>query len=191
MASPAKPPARPYKRGAVALGSLIPEAVAPILSQRGFASTAILTEWREIVGPHLAQWTNPIEIRWPRRPHEGAEPAKTLARPSRTKTDNATRATLVIGCASAFALDIQMATPAIIEAVNRRLGYGCIGSIQILQGPRKAPVAPPASRKVDPTLVKTVEGTLGDIENAELRQALATLGAEIAARSPQRRANKP
>jgi hypothetical protein len=187
MAIPAKPAAfRPYRRGAVALGALVPEAVAPVLSQRGFASTAILTEWREIVGLHLAQWSNPIEIRWPRRPQDGAAPAKTSARPSRTKTENATRATLVIGCASAFALDIQMATPTIIEAVNRRLGYGCIGSIQILQGPRRASAAPSPSRKVDTALIEAVETSLGDIENADLRQALATLGAEIAARTPQR-----
>jgi hypothetical protein len=190
MANPAPPPrsAPARKRGAAALGALVPEAVAPILRERGFASTAVLTEWREIVGPHLAKWTNPVEIRWPRRPNEAPEPsaAKGAARPLRTRTEQASRATLVIGCASAFALDVQMATPAIIEAVNRRLGFGCIGSIQIHQAPRPEPKSDRVSRKVDPALLKKVEATLSDIEDPDLRQALAALGAEIAARESRK-----
>lgn len=186
MADPASPPrpAPARKRGATVLGSLVPEAVAPVLRERGFASTAIMTEWREIVGPHLAQWTTPVEIRWPRRPGEAPEPpaAKAATRPPRTRTEPASRATLVIGCASAFALDVQMATPAIIEAVNRRLGFGCIGALQIHQAPRPEPEPARVSRKVDPGLVTRVEATLSDIEDTGLRQALATLGAEIAAR---------
>lgn len=186
MANPAPPPrsAPARKRGAAALGTLVPDAVAPVLRERGFASTAVLTEWREIVGPHLAKWTNPVEIRWPRRPSEATEPpvGKGTARPLRTRTEQVSRATLVIGCASAFALEVQMATPAIIEAVNRRLGFGCIGSIQIHQAPRPEPKPQRVSRKVDPALVRDVEATLSDIENPELRQALALLGAEIAAR---------
>jgi hypothetical protein len=190
MANPAPPPrsAPARKRGAAALGTLVPEAVAPILRERGFASTAVLTEWREIVGPHLAKWTNPVEIRWPRRPSETPEPpaGKAAARPLRTRTDQASRATLVIGCASAFALDVQMATPAIIEAVNRRLGFGCIGAIQIHQVPRPEPKPARVSRKVDPALLKKVEATLSDIEDPDLRQALAALGAEIATRESRK-----
>ena len=197
MADPAKPAptANFRKRGARALGSLVPEAVAPALRERGFASAAILTDWREIVGPHLAGWTSPVEIRWPRRNAENGEaatpgkpaipvkPAAFATRPSRTRTEQASRATLIIACPGAFALDVQMATPTIIEAVNRRLGFGCIGAIQIHQTPRAEPKPVRVSRKIDPALVAKVDATLADIEHAELRAALAALGAEIAARA--------
>ncbi len=151
MADPAPPmPAKSaYRRGATALGTLVPEAVAPVLKQRGFASAAVLTEWRAIVGPHLAGWTTPI-----------------------------------IACPGAFALDVQMSARAIIEAVNRRVGFACIGAIQIHQAPRPAPKPAPVSRTVDPALIARIDQTLGDIEQADLRRALAELGASIAARTP-------
>lgn len=187
MADPSKPAitAKPRKRGARALGTLVPEAVAPVLRERGFASSAILTDWREIVGPHLARWTSPVEIRWPRRNTESGEamPGKITARPSRTRTEQASRATLIIACPGAFALDVQMSTPGIIEAVNRRLGFGCIGAIQIRQTPRAEPAPAKVSQKIDPALVEKVNATLADIEHTELRAALAALGAEIAART--------
>lgn len=184
MADPA-PPKTGYRRGAKALGTLVPEAVAPVLRERGFASSAILTDWSEIVGPHLAQWTSPVEIRWPRRPGEAAAPP-TAARPTRTRSEQASRATLIIACPGAFALDVQMATPGIIEAVNRRLGFGCIGALQIHQAPRPEPKPVKASRKVDPALLRQVEGTLSDIREPDLRAALAALGAEIAAGKGQK-----
>ncbi len=188
---PPPSPQRKRKFGSAALGSLVPEAVAPILRERGFASTAVLTEWREIVGPQLAQWTSPVEIRWPRRTGDAAadnkksgtsENSKLPPRPSRTRSEQATRATLIIACPGAFALDVQMSAPAIIEAVNRRLGFGCIGAIQIHQAPRPAPKPKPVSRNLDPALIRQVDAGLADIEHPELRQALALLGAEIAAR---------
>jgi hypothetical protein len=192
MAEPARPASSPpfRKRGARALSALVPDAIAPALRERGFASSAILTDWREIVGPHLAQWTSPVEIRWPRRNADGdgtkstknAAAGKAPPRPSRTRTEQASRATLIIACPGAFALDVQMSTPAIIEAVNRRLGFGCIGAIQIHQTPRAEPKPVKTSRKVDPALLEEVNATLSDIEHSELRAALAALGAEIAAR---------
>lgn len=171
------------RRGPTALGALVPDAVAPLLAQRGFANAAILTEWREIVGPHLAAWTSPVEIRWPRRaPEAAASPTKAPPRPKRNSDDKASRACLMVACPGAFALDIQMAEATIIEAVNRRLGFGCIGSIRVVQAPRPAPKAAPAPHAVDPALAASIEAGLGHIENAELRAALAALGAAIAGR---------
>lgn len=179
MTAPVPKTPRPPRKGAVALGELVPEAVAATLRERGFASSAVLTEWREIVGPHLAQWTHPIEIRWPRRPGEAAATAKAAT----AKQEKAQRAVLVIGCPGAFALDIQMASAAIIEAVNRRLGFGCIGSLQIAQMPQPEPPPPTPSRELDPVLVRKIEAGLTDIETDDLRRALAELGAAIAQRS--------
>lgn len=183
MTGPASKPTRPPRKGVIALSELVPEAVAATLRERGFASTAILTEWREIVGPHLSQWTHPIEIRWPRRPGEAA----STGRPTTTKQEKAQRATLVIGCPGAFALDVQMASATIIEAINRRLGFGCIGGLQIVQMTRPEPPPPPPSRELDPTLVRRIEAGLSRIEADDLRRALAELGAGIAQRARRSR----
>ena len=189
MASPpTSPGSRSSRRkGPAALSDLVPEAVAPILKQRGFATTTILTEWAEIVGRRLAKWCSPIEIRWPRRPEERGDPAaKTGKAPQRGRAEQATRATLLVAAPGAFALEIQMASASIIEAVNRRLGFGCIGVIQIVQAPRPAPVAPKPPPVIDPKLVSEVENGLGDIRDDEMRKMLAELGAAIASRTPKR-----
>jgi hypothetical protein len=184
MAANRPPPqeTRRSRKGAISLASLVPVAVASALRERGFASTAIMTEWAEIVGPRLAGWSHPLEIRWPRRPGEAAA---TSPKPisARAKQDHASRAVLVIACPGAFALDVQMASASIIEAVNRRLGFGCVGSIQIHQMPRPEPASPAPSRSLDPALVTRIEAGLGDIDAEDLRRSLAKLGAEIATRS--------
>jgi hypothetical protein len=188
MSRDAAAPKPSRRKGTVSLASLVPDAVAQALRERGFASSAVMTEWREIVGPHLAAWTHPLEIRWPKRAQEApakaspAKPAVTKPLPVRTRTEQASRATLVIACPGAFALDMQMASAGIIEAVNRRLGFGCIGAIQIMQVPRPEPPKPRQSRNLDPAVVAKLETEFADIEAAELRQALARWGAEILTR---------
>ncbi|MFN3483247.1 DUF721 domain-containing protein [Rhabdaerophilum calidifontis] len=168
------------RAGAIRLDSLLPEAVAPVLHQRGLASSAILTGWAEIAGPHLAGWTTPLEIRWPRRPEdrEAAE-KRRAAQPARGKAARSEHAVLVIGVAGAFALEAQMAERAIVEAVNRRLGYAAIGGIEIRQAPHRPAVAPAPPRVLPPETVARVEAGLGDIADDGLRRALARLGAAI------------
>ncbi len=173
-------PARRW-RGPVTLASLVPDTIEPALRQRGFATAAILTEWAEIVGPRLAGWTQPLEIRWPRRPEVESANGKPLT----DKAERARRATLVLACPGAFALEVQMASAGLIEAVNRRLGFGCIGSIVVQQLPRLPTPKPPRSRQLDPAAIEAVSETLTAIEAPDLRRALAELGAGIAAKAAE------
>lgn len=170
------------RRDAASLATLVPGILAPALNQRGFATSAVMTQWREIVGARLADWTHPVEIRWPRRPGEVAAPAKAAPSPSRNRDDRTTRATLVIACPGAFALEVQMAEAGIIEAVNRRLGFGCIGAIRIVQGPKASAAPKPVMRTPDMALLARIEAGMVDIADEELRAALARFGAAIAAK---------
>lgn len=189
------------KRRFVALGALVPETLAPVLRQRGLASSAILSEWAEIVGPAIARMSTPLEIRWPRR-HEGAAgpegaaakaataslppakpaPAGRRQPPRIDRTETARKGTLVIACTGAFALDVQMASSRIIEAANRRLGFGLIGSIEIRQMPRPAPRLRPSPPPEDGKAIAEIESRLGNIADDDLRRALARLGARIGRR---------
>ncbi|MCZ8259375.1 MAG: DciA family protein [Beijerinckiaceae bacterium] len=174
-------PGAPRRKGPSLLSDLVPGTIETALRQRGFATSAILTEWREIVGPRLAEWTQPLEIRWPRR----AEIEPPAGPALRDKAERARRATLVVACPGAFALDVQMGSAGLIEAVNRRLGFGCIGAIVVHQMPRLPPPRAPRSRQLDPALVAKVEQGLGRIEAEDLRHALAILGAGIARKAEE------
>lgn len=173
----------PRKKASHALAALVGEAVAPVLKQRGFATTTVLTEWREIVGPRLAQWTTPLEIRWPRKraAHDGDDtaPAKN------SRTLKAEAATLVIACPGPFAMEVQMGTREILEAVNRRLGFGAVSALVIKQAPRAAPVVKPTRPLPDEAAISDAARHLTDIEDEDLRRALAELGASIRLSSPR------
>lgn len=156
------------------------DAVAPVLRQRGFATMAVMAEWREIVGPRLAEWTTPLEVRWPRRLEADAEPARN------SRTQRAEQASLIVACPGAFALDVQMASREILEAVNRRLGFGAVGALVIKQTPRPVPVKKPAPPQPNEADIAIVERELSDIGAEDLRRALAELGAQVRLRERSR-----
>ncbi len=54
-------------RGATAIGAFVARMLDPIARARGFATTALLTEWPAVVGAELAQFTSPDKVIWPRR----------------------------------------------------------------------------------------------------------------------------
>jgi len=162
-----------FRRGANKIAALVPQSVAPVLQQRGFASSALMTEWMEIAGPHLAQFATPLEIRWPKRREAAAQS------PRSRKQDDAEKATLVLACPGAFALEVQMATPRLIETLNRRLGFAAIGAIIVQQTRRVPKPAPPAPPLDDPALIAHEAQKLAHIQDEFLRQALATMSARV------------
>lgn len=177
MASAPEKPQPIRKRPRVnRLAALVPEMIEPALRQRGFASTAILSEWREIVGAALATRTAPLEIRWPKRraPSEESRP-----KPGRMQ-EKAEGATLVIACPGAFALEVQMSSNAIIEAANRRLGFRAVTKLEIRQGELPKPVVKKTAPPLSEAQIADVAAGLGDISDDQLRRALAELGASIA-----------
>jgi hypothetical protein len=168
------------RKASNALSALVGDAVAAVLKQRGFATTAVLTEWREIVGPRLSQWTTPLEIRWPRKREGDTGPARN------SRTQKAEGATLVVSCPGPFAMEVQMGTREILEAVNRRLGFGAVSALVIKQAPRPAPVVVKTRPTPDQAAIETVARELKDIESDELRHALAKWGASIRLSSLQK-----
>ena len=166
-----RPPA--FRRGANTIAALMPQSVAPVLQQRGFASSALMSEWAEIAGAHLAKVATPLEIRWPKRRET------TSQAPRSRKQDDAEKATLVLACPGAFALEVQMATPRLIETLNRRLGFAAIGTIIVQQTRRVPKPAPPAPLADDPALIAREALKLAHIQDEPLRQALATMSARV------------
>lgn len=172
---PQAPKAIFRKRGAATLASLVPGTIEPVLRQRGFANAAIITEWEAIAGAEMARFTAPLELKWPRfRPEPDA--AKPAARGA--KLEKTEKAVLIVACTSAYALNLQMGSARLIEQINRRLGYDCIGTLQIRQG---LPVrkAKPKPFLDDPAAIAKLKAEMQEIAHEPLRDALATLGARI------------
>lgn len=149
------------------LAELIDSCLGPALAAQGFASSDILAAWPEIVGERLAGTTQPLKVEWRRNPQ---------ARPG----ERPEPATLVVRVESGFALELQHLGPLVIERVNARYGWRCIGRLVLKQGPVRrvgprivaAPPLPEAERR---RVAAAVEG----VEDDGLKDALDRLGQAV------------
>jgi hypothetical protein len=163
--------ARPRKPRLSPLADLLDAAIGPVLAAKGFAASDVVVAWPEIVGPRLAPHCEPLRMRWPRRPAglvDGAPPDP---------------ATLEVRVEGAFALELQHLAPVVVERVNTRYGWRCVGRVVLKQGPvgrdRVVPAPPPPP---DARSVAAARDVVGDVEDEALREALVRLGAGILSR---------
>ena len=169
------PPSRPFKPRLSPLADLLDSAIGPILAAKGFAASDVVVGWPEIVGPRLADHCEPLRMRWARRPAGVVEQA-----PSEP-------ATLEVRVEGAFALEVQHMAPVIIERVNTRYGWRCVGRIVLKQGPvGRDKVARFTSPPPDEKTVAAARDVVGEVEDEALREALVRLGAGIMARKDGR-----
>jgi len=160
-----KPTTRTWGKGPRALAAVLPKVAEPTLRKRGFSAVEIITNWREIVGPDLANEASPDRLAFPR----GAR----------------SQGTLHVTAPGAVALEIQHLEPLIIERVNTYLGYGAVCRIALTQGPaRKRPDArkkvPAKPRPVNPIRQAEIDADTVGIASEPLRDALRGLGKSVA-----------
>jgi hypothetical protein len=161
-------PRRNRRQNSIPIADLILPALGPALARRGFGEADIILHWEDIVGPRLAERSEPVKLQWPPRgprlaPDASAEPA-----------------TLVVRVEGAFALELQHLAPIIAERVNSHLGWRCVGRLALRQAPlkrsqRATPKLPAPSPAARAAAARAVEG----IEDRDLRAALARLGARV------------
>jgi hypothetical protein len=155
--------AKPGPISAKPLSVLLSDVFSDAYAKQGFAARELVTRWAEIAGPEIARHSEPLKIQWP-RPVEGQpqEPA-----------------TLVLRVEGPAALEIQHASDTLLERVNRFFGWSAVGRLALRQAPLSRREKPRTPRAPDPKAVAEVAETLTDIEDQELRAALARLGASI------------
>ena len=155
--------AKPGPISAKPLSVLLSDVFSDAYAKQGFAARELVTRWAEIAGPDVARHAEPLKMQWP-RPVEGQpqEPA-----------------TLVLRVEGPAAIEIQHKSDVILERVNRFFGWHAVGRLALRQAPlsRRAQPAPP--RAPDAKTVAEVAETLSGVEDADLRAALARLGAAI------------
>ena len=149
------------------VSDLASEILDPILRKRAGISIGLVQSWDEIAGPRLASHTRPEKIVWPRRMHED---------------DPFQPATLIMACEGFAALRVQHETGEIIGRINSFLGFNAIGRIKIVQKPVRKPAerAKPRLRQLTPAETAKIAGTVGGIEDEELRASLERLGRSVA-----------
>ena len=154
---------KPRPISAKPLSLLLNDVFADAYAKQGFAARELVTRWGEIAGPNIAAHSEPLKMQWP-RPVEGQpqEPA-----------------TLVLRVEGPMALEIQHSSDVILERVNRFFGWSAVGKLAFRQAPLSRSRRPPRPRPPDPEAVAEVAGTLQSIEDDQLRDALARLGAAI------------
>ena len=153
-------PSRSFPRP---LSELLGATLSDSLKSQGFASTEIIARWADIVGAEIAAHSEPMKIAWPRvKGDDSPEPA-----------------TLMLRVEGPAALEIQHLSAVILERVNRFFGWQAIGRIALRQAPlrRREPPTPPPPP--DPEAAARIAASLPTIEDEDLRQALARLGAAI------------
>ncbi len=131
----------------------------PVMGRHGFAQADLLSQWETIAGADVAAACVPSQIKKPRDGGAG---------------------TLVLKAYPGMALDVQYRGPQIIERVNGYFGYQAISAVKVVQG-ASPKAAIPRKAILDPT---PLAARLPGFENAELKAALALLGAGVAARNP-------
>lgn len=167
------PPKRKSWR-ATPLADLVGKALDPVVAKQGFGESDIILHWDHIVGPRLAAVSDPVRLQWPPRPS------------GRSPTAPPDPATLVVRIEGAFAIELQHVAPLVIERVNARLGWKCVGRIGIRQGPGTRRPPRPARVPPDPQAAREAREAAAAIEDEALRAALARLGAAALTASRRR-----
>ena len=167
--------------GARAIGAYIARALDPAARARGFATTALLSEWPAIAGADLAEFTMPDRVVWPRRDQNGREQSGAgAAVPRGWKPEGAI---LVLRVEGPRAIEVQHRSGQILERVNTYFGYRAIAEMRILQAPvTRAAASPPSLPPVEAVALPLS----ADIEDEGLRAALSRLGAATRARLTRR-----
>jgi hypothetical protein len=166
----------PKRFSAPPVGAQVAGLTRELFRKRGFAENHILTNWPDIAGDVIADYSAPERLVYPRRLREGRGPSDP--------------ATLEIRVDGPIALEIRHLEPQIIERINSYYGYAAVGRLKLIQGP--LPPRPRARRRPIRALAAAERAALAEelqpIAETDLKDALTRLGERILGRtSPSRR----
>src|SRR5580693_3668391 len=135
--------AKPGPISAKPLSVLLSDVFSEAYAKQGFAARELVTRWAEIAGSEVAAHSQPLKIQWP-RPVQG-QPQES--------------ATLVLRVEGPMALEIQHASDALLQRVNRFFGWSAVGRLALRQGPLSRREWPAPPRAPDAKAVAEVAET--------------------------------
>jgi Uncharacterized protein conserved in bacteria len=168
----AQSPKERRRRGFTRAAQLAAPRIRAAGEGRGFAVARLLTHWEEVAGPELAAMARPLELRYGR---EGFG------------------ATLSLATTGAFAPLVEMGREALRARVNACYGYAAVSRIRLVQVAPEVlarPLGPATPKAPAPELVARATGLAGNVQDTDLRAALADLGANILSRREKNGENR-
>ena len=142
------------------IARMLPEIAGKILGKKGLGFGVLITEWETIVGPETARRALAVRLAFPPGRRDGA--------------------TLHLRVAGEHAVEMQHTAPQLIDRVNAFMGYRAVEALKFVQtGRTKSP--PVLARPLAPSEAAQLAERVGGVENDELREALAALGASVLA----------
>ncbi|BAQ16476.1 DUF721 domain-containing protein [Methyloceanibacter caenitepidi] len=169
---PRKPSGPVRKTGARPIGSFVEKALDEAARARGFATTALLSDWRAIAGAELARYTMPDRIIWPRRRDNWEDETADNSRARGHRRDGAT---LVLRIEGPRAIEVQHRATQILERINAYFGYRAVTEMRFLQAPISRVARP--KRMPKPPLPAYALPKSAGIQDKGLARALDRLGA--------------
>lgn len=148
------------------VGGLAQRLTSEIARGRGASIARLRADWPAIVGAELARVTRPEEL---------------VAGRSGRASGGGGGKLLRLRVAGAAALEVQHSANLIVERVNAYFGHRQIDDIRLSQGAIPQPAVPKRAPPLDPQVAARMAGRVTGVKDPELRQALARLGARIAA----------
>ena len=160
----AKPPKRskgdeppPRRNGVRDVGSLLPDVGGTAFRRFGFVQGALLSRWRDVVGPVYARWSVPESLKFPRGASVGG--------------------TLTVRVEGPFSLQLQHVAPQIIDRANRILGANAVAKLKLVQGDVPKPAERP--KPVPAPAAPAPAANLSGVKDEGLRAALEDLAAQL------------
>lgn len=137
------------------LAATLPRVMKTMFRSRGFAETGVLTDWPDIVGRPLADFTSP----------------------ERLTRDG----TLQVRVAGGWALEVTHLEPVLLDRIASYYGYRAVARLALMQGP--LPRREESSQRPDRALSGGEEAALRDsvagADDPVLRSALERLGRAV------------
>ena len=146
--------------------SILPLAKA-VLGKKGFVETDILTNWVNIIGEDLADYTSPLKIDF--KPQQRNNGILHLEVPN-----------------GAFALELQHKEKIILQKINTYFGYNAISGIKIIQNSelnlaqiKNKQTPKPITKLVTPEDENYIQELAEDINHPDLKEILIKLGQSV------------
>ena len=119
--TPTEPPPRSFRTRSMA--ALLPHISRPVFRKQSPAAVQVMSDWPDIVGPHLAATTVPRRL---------------------------AAGTLTVACSGPVAMELQHLAPAVIARINITCGQGVVKRLKMVQDLTAAPRMPAAAPRRPP-----------------------------------------
>lgn len=157
------------------VGGLLPKVAAKCFERHGFHAAEILLNWPAIVGTEIASFTLPYRVRWPKAPDR-------IVQDDRPAAGRGQKTALDILVEGGRAHEIPYRKRAILERINAYFGYRAVTDVHPISAPLPRNERPRPLRRPSEAAVAAQRKALPPIADDGLAQALARLGANVAAR---------